>query len=257
MTRSLQDRAYDILRDRIATGAYPPGTFLSENSLSAELALSRTPLRAAIERLQSEGVLERRPRIGTFVRIIDPEELQEIYDIRLHLETLAAARAASQISADELSCLRALADEMASTAAEIRAAESAGTSAHDSISRLIAADMTFHQVLAWASGNRWIHRILDGMHVLSRFFGLHRHAYSAEVAEQIGAGHAVVVEALARRDAEEAAAALRTHLQTSREQSMSYITPNPRTEHGPVPLQLPESYLEHLVDIPALRKVID
>jgi len=257
MTRSLHEQAYEILRERIATGMYPPGTYLSENSLAAELELSRTPLRAAIERLQAEGVLERRPRIGTFVRIVEPAELEEIYEIRLQLETLAARRAATHISDDELSCLQALVTEMAAIAGAMRTADEEELLDHDRIAHLIAADLTFHQVLVWASGNRWIHRILDGMHVFSRFFGLHRHRYDRAIVEHIATSHATMVAALARHDADAAEAGIREHLETGRARTFAEIRPAGTPARGPVPLQLPGSYLEHVSGIPALQKIMN
>ena len=65
-------------------------------------------------------MLERRPRIGTFVRHTEPEELSEMYDIRFQLETVAARRAATKINHDELACLRALVRTMECILADMR-----------------------------------------------------------------------------------------------------------------------------------------
>ncbi len=88
---SSQDRfwaIYSILRERIALLDYPPGAKLSESDLAKEFGVSRTPLRSALNRLEAEGLVESRHGVGTFVTILDMDELREVYQLRKELSGL-------------------------------------------------------------------------------------------------------------------------------------------------------------------------
>ncbi len=88
-----QDRfwaMYSLLRERIALLEYLPGERLSETALASEFGVSRTPLRAALNRLEAEGLVESRHGVGTFVTVIDMEKLREVYALRRELAPLMA-----------------------------------------------------------------------------------------------------------------------------------------------------------------------
>ncbi len=81
---------YEQLRSALLSGQYLPGTWLREEQLAAEYAASRTPVREALRRLESDGLVEIVPRRGVLVVDLALEDLDEVYDIRSALETLAA-----------------------------------------------------------------------------------------------------------------------------------------------------------------------
>jgi len=85
---------YEDLREEIVTGVYPPGEALRENTLADRFGTSRTPVREALRRLEQDGLVERGAR-GMQVRAPKPEEILEIYEVRIVLEA-AAARAAAE-----------------------------------------------------------------------------------------------------------------------------------------------------------------
>lgn len=85
---------YQRLRDRILEGSYEAGAALTETTLALDLSVSRTPIREALRRLEQDGLVERGAR-GMQVRSRSPEEILEIYEVRVVLET-AAARAAAE-----------------------------------------------------------------------------------------------------------------------------------------------------------------
>lgn len=82
-------RLYQELRERICLLDAPPGTRLSEEALAAKFGTSRTPLRRVLARLEDEGLVESRHGVGTLVTDVDPEELHEVYALRLELAGLA------------------------------------------------------------------------------------------------------------------------------------------------------------------------
>ena len=85
---------YERLRESIVNGDYPAGEPLIETTLAAQFSVSRTPIREALRRLEQDGLVERGSR-GMHVRSRSPEEILEIYEVRVTLE-VAAARAAAE-----------------------------------------------------------------------------------------------------------------------------------------------------------------
>jgi DNA-binding GntR family transcriptional regulator len=87
-SRERFERIYRTLRDRICLLEYPPGMRLSEEELAEEFALSRTPVRRVLGRLEAEGLVEARHGVGTIVTDVDIEELAQVYRLRLELAVL-------------------------------------------------------------------------------------------------------------------------------------------------------------------------
>jgi GntR family transcriptional regulator, rspAB operon transcriptional repressor len=79
-------RAYDELRSRIATNQYPPGTYLSERQLAADLGMSKTPVKAALERLEIEGFIEVSPQAGITVIETSDKDIADLFEFRVALE---------------------------------------------------------------------------------------------------------------------------------------------------------------------------
>src|ERR1035437_1249457 len=105
-TWSPADLAYERIKKGILALRYPPGEKLSEARLAAELQLGRSPVRSALSRLEGENWVKVFPQSGTFVREVDPLEVEELAELRLLLETHTTRIAAMHISAKELEQLR-------------------------------------------------------------------------------------------------------------------------------------------------------
>src|SRR5882724_5397340 len=102
------DAVYDALREGILNSLFQPGERLHVDALSIKLGVSLTPVRNAIQQLASEGLLEIRPRSGTFVASLSVRDVEETFEIRCALETLAVEKAARLISAEQLTRLNHL-----------------------------------------------------------------------------------------------------------------------------------------------------
>ncbi|WP_090061436.1 GntR family transcriptional regulator [Celeribacter neptunius] len=102
----------DVLRDRIVKGSYPPGARLVERKISAELAVSRTPVREAIKLLDADGLIGISRNKGAQVLQFGPEEAREIFDVIAVLESLAAERFAEALTPARLETLEELHDRM-------------------------------------------------------------------------------------------------------------------------------------------------
>ena len=94
---SIADQIFEQLEHDILSGKYARGEMLSELRLSSELGVSRTPVREAIRRLEQENILEESGR-GLVVVGISREDMMDMYEIRLQVESLAVRRAASRIA---------------------------------------------------------------------------------------------------------------------------------------------------------------
>lgn len=106
------DSAYHALRDDILSGVLKPDARLTEVTLADRLNMSRTPVREAVKRLLIEGFLTRAPGEGLRVTGLEPDEVQQIFQIRLKLEGYGARRAAEHATPAEQAELHRLADVM-------------------------------------------------------------------------------------------------------------------------------------------------
>lgn len=86
----LADQAYYLIRGRILQGVLPPGSVLSRRRLAIELNMSFLPMSQALQRLESEGLVESRPRVGTRVRMPSPDEVRGRFVVREALEAQSA-----------------------------------------------------------------------------------------------------------------------------------------------------------------------
>jgi DNA-binding GntR family transcriptional regulator len=98
---SLSDRAYLLIRNRILKGELSPGAALSRRRLAKELEMSLLPVAEALQRLEGEGLVESRPRVGTRVCLPTPQDVREHYQVREALESQAARLFSEKATAEE------------------------------------------------------------------------------------------------------------------------------------------------------------
>ena len=98
----LKIRAYDELRSRLSDCYYEPGAILSERQLASELGMSKTPVKAALERLEMEGYITVSPQSGIIVRALTIDEIADIYEIRIAVECYVIKTITGRITADQL-----------------------------------------------------------------------------------------------------------------------------------------------------------
>src|SRR5947208_9953160 len=119
---TLWQRVYDHLRSEILAGRLEPNAELAEVALSEQLGVSRGPIREAIGRLASEGLVTVRPRRGAVVRSLSKEEFLEAYQVREALEWMAVRLAVPRLTNEDLARLDELNGEMARHAEQADAA---------------------------------------------------------------------------------------------------------------------------------------
>lgn len=205
---SLGERVYRSLRGAILAGRLEPGERISEFELAAALKVSRTPLREALQRLESEGLVLAEPGRGTVVRGLTPTDLAEIYEIRRNLEALAARLAAARITPEELESLKAHLELMEFFTQRER------------WENVVEQNIAFHSTIYRASGNR---RLADLLYALQEYVQGTR-GYALRVpgrAPHALAEHQALYQALAARDAERAAELAATHVLNTSQQVLS------------------------------------
>ena len=116
-------RAYLVLRERIVSAELRPGSRLSEHAIAEELEMSRTPVHEAVRRLSGEGLIEVRPRAGTYVTRISANELEEAVLVRGALELMVVEKAAERASLEVIAALRSLLARQAACARDGDAAQ--------------------------------------------------------------------------------------------------------------------------------------
>ncbi|TYQ09720.1 UNVERIFIED_ORG: DNA-binding GntR family transcriptional regulator [Gordonia westfalica J30] len=130
----IKDDVLAILRESILAGEFAPGERLNETELAERLDVSRGPIRDAFASLAHEGLVISEPHRGTMVPLLSPADIAEIYSLRTALETLAARRAVTHATEDDLAALAAALDNIASVVdggGDRRAVTDADLSFHD------------------------------------------------------------------------------------------------------------------------------
>ena len=221
--RSLAHDVVDALSGRIRDGSLEPGAKLpTEAAIMEEFGVSRTVVREAISRLQAAGVVETRHGIGTFVVglgdgstfRISPDQLGTLQDVisvlelRIAVETEAAALAAARRTEDNLQALRTALSAFLAAVAEGRDAVNPDFQFHLEIARA-TQNPRFADLMGTLGGMMIPRARLEPQGPLTP----EREAYLRRVNSE----HENIVEAIARQDAEGARAAMRTHLANSRE----------------------------------------
>lgn len=107
----IKDVLYDAFRQAITLGRVPAGTAINEKQLAQALHISRTPIRAALDQLASDRLVDRKPGSGVTVRGISKHDSEEVYEIRVVLEVLATTKAARNMNDDDFEAMRQLLEE--------------------------------------------------------------------------------------------------------------------------------------------------
>lgn len=148
---SLVDNAYAALKSAIRDNVFPPGYRSAENDVAAQLGMSRTPVHEAMIRLQEEGLVEVLPRRGILVRAISADDIREIYQLTIALESMAAEVLASRPSSPNLKRI------LLQLEAETKSMESALKK--NDLDKWARADDRFHEILTGKCGNGRLSRM--------------------------------------------------------------------------------------------------
>ncbi|MEX5578683.1 GntR family transcriptional regulator [Pseudophaeobacter sp. A-200-2] len=194
--RSNQKDAYALILEAIDVGVYRPGDRLVESDLAERFGVSRTPIREALQRLETQSLLERDGR-SLIVASLDHNQMAELYVVRRELEGLAARLAAQHATEEEIRVLQ----EMVKADDQLV----------DDPTELAKANRRFHEQIHLASHNRYLVQQLNLVHRTMALMATT--SLAAKGRGKIAQSeHKGIVDAISRRDADAAADALKDHI---------------------------------------------
>ena len=199
---------YQKLLAAIENGALRPGDRLLETDLAQRFGVSRTPIREAIRRLETDGLVAHKPRVGAMIRVLAQQEIVELYEMRIVLEATAAQMAAKHASKAEIHTLKTLNAQMMQVATDPY--------------KVAMLNRKFHGCILSAARNRFLaqsHNSLSHALVLLGKTTLE----SSERVKDVVSQHDAIVEALKSGQPETAAKLMRTHMEGSLEQRLKAL----------------------------------
>lgn len=197
-SQTVSEQVYNKIKSAILTGEFAPGSRIVQENITQQLNVSRTPVREALQRLSSEGLVTLKPFYGAQVFNLSIENLHEIYDIRILIESYAARKSCFLLSDSDI-------DELEEMNNLIRDKQ-------NSIQDCMAYDRSFHQAICFASLSDYIIQILESIWnkcdpYKSLYFSSHDNLAHMIVE------HDQVISSLRKRDEAAVVDAIKRHLE--------------------------------------------
>ncbi|MPY88255.1 MAG: FCD domain-containing protein [Luteitalea sp.] len=205
--QNLTSLAHRHIRNYILEGHLDAGGRLTEEYLSQQLGISKSPIREALNRLEAEGLIRIEPRRGAHLRLYSESEISDLYDFREALE--AHAVLVARLTPELLQSLR---HSVEVHKQHHRAEEK---------ERYIEEDTRFHSMLAQATGNQHLVRALANLQ--DQLSILRRKTYDLSSSRAVPM-HARIVDCLAKEDRQAAAEAMREHIRSTRDKLIEHVT---------------------------------
>lgn len=196
------DAVYQALRQGIVTCLIQPGERLNVHELASKLGVSLTPIRSAIQQLATEGLVEIRPRSGTFVASLTARDVEETFKIRCALECLAGEDAIHRVTLQQIRRMKEL---LRGLRKPIRSEED--RMAHEQ------NNSELHRIVIEASGNERLREMYDALNAHIQIVRIHAgEAKWPDRLQEEQSEHEAIVAALEARDTAALIAALRKHI---------------------------------------------
>ncbi len=204
--KNLRAQAYNTIKDRIINCIYEPGSIINEVQLAADLGISRTPIREAINLLESEGLLSIIPKKGIYVCDVTLADVQQIFQTRLEVEPIALRMAIPHLIDEDLHYFR---QQFIHNDIDIHNA--------------FRLDTAMHLYFIEHSGNRYISNMMsrvfeDNTRVI--IYSKQNHAQIHDAASE----HVAIIDALLDKDTEKAVALMKSHIKECRNAAIDYIS---------------------------------
>ncbi|WP_308911838.1 GntR family transcriptional regulator [Pseudokordiimonas caeni] len=199
VVRTLAERVFEIMRERIVTGRIPTSAPIRQDVLAAELGISKIPLREALARLEQEGLIVSMPNRGYFVRAMSADEADEIFALRLVIEPAAAAAG----------CLAATEPHQA---AAREAFEALDRAAADNLGEVAARNRAFHTSLVRPAGRMLTTNLVERLEILSERYVI-AHLQPAGREDRAHLEHKALLDAWLSRDGKLTESLLTAHIE--------------------------------------------
>ena len=209
-SNTLTTRVFHEIEKAILDGDFAPGDSLIELKLSAELGVSRTPVREALRQLELEGLVKTIPNKGALVIGVSEQDIEDIYTIRMHIEGLAARWAAEKIRDDELETLR-----------EVMELQEFYASRGD-IVQVWQLDTRFHGIIYDCCRSRPLRQTLSSLHHYIQKARELSFKTAGRIKDSVQE-HRNIYEAIARRDGESAETLTAEHIRNAKNNLLNHI----------------------------------
>ena len=207
---NIRTQVYNAIKENICDGRYEPGQRMNEVELAASLSVSRSPVREALRRLAADGLVVEQPNRGVFVRQFTPGDIEEIFDVRVLLESYCIRRSV-QFMTDEqreqlLQCLNAV------------------TFYHErqDMKKHIEADYELHGLIIRIGGNRLVEDMYQRISSQIQQFRIYSLESKRRFRESL-VEHTTIVHCLLTGNVEEADRVNRRHLELARDKINEYL----------------------------------
>ncbi len=210
---NLGDAIYDVMWRRIVNLEFAPGSRLPDDALARELGVSRTPVREALYRLGEVGLVRIHPRRGFFVPTLYREDVVEVYDCRIALESFAAQIATPLLTDTDIA-------PHLERQRQVR--EIVGADDPASAEAFVRSDLLLHDLLIQRAGNRRIQQQLTDLRGQLSVV----HLWMTQIPDFVAGAveeHGAILDALVAGDAERVAGAMKAHLQNVKTRVLAWM----------------------------------
>lgn len=210
---TMREQVYQILREEICTGVYPPGFRLQEIELTEHLRVSRSPVREALRQLASDGLVLEIPNKGVYVKTFTAKDIEEIFDLRLMLESYGIDKVGKNLTSSNLTKLLDILAEMEKSYSE---------GDKQTYTRL---DEQLHTAIVMCAGNSLINDIYERVRSMNQQFRVFSLTSQQRFSESMDE-HRSVIHAIATGDIKKAIKANRSHLELARDTIIAIMEKN-------------------------------
>jgi len=219
-SKTIRRRIYEHLREQLLNGEISPRQHLIEAKIAKEIGTSRTPVREAFHSLELEGLIESIPRVGYVVKSISEQEVEEICEMRMAIEGVAARWAIEK-------AYKKLVEELEKNISVVEEKVSKGD-----VRAFVDMDARFHEIISKFSGSK---RLLELAQTLRRHMLRYRiqSIYSVDNVLRAINGHKGILRAIEKRNFEKVNKAIRHHMEQSKSDILRYAfkeTPKPKLQ---------------------------
>jgi len=212
LQKSIVDIACEYIRSNIANGNIKSNEKVSMREIAKELNISRTPIREAIRKLESEGLIELLPRRGFIIKKYCSKKIEEIYEARRVLEIYAVKLACKNITGKDINKLKKSNYNLTVALKEER----------NNTMKIKKLNEDFHFTIYKASGNETICEMIQNLweKISGLFIQIFRNPAQGKTTSQ---EHDDIIKALGKKDIDKAVLMLEKHLKVNKEVLMSYL----------------------------------
>lgn len=211
IANTIKQQVYQIIKEQICSGHYRPGEWLQENELANIMKVSRSPVREALRKLAGDGLVVDVPNKGVFVKEFTPKDMEDIFDLRLMLESYAIQKSPLNLTDEKRNLL-------SDCMLQLKQAYEA-----NNLPLYIDIDTDLHNAIIGLSGNALVESTYEKVHSMIKQFRIYSLTGKQRFDESIKE-HADIVNLILAGDVMQADRICRTHLELAKEKILEHMS---------------------------------